>query len=398
MRPDAIQAFDDRNRKRIAGALAEGARGRRLARGFQQMRYELPRSLSHAIAARHPTSGRRLLHSTALLLYALYQRDSEPPTKQGCRRVAGKTRAFYAKALGLSMKREQRTDGRAGEVHGARMVRVYDAELRAAGLIEHGGFYDAGDGAIYLRGGKIPLKRRVTWIPPAAQTIYARYVAALAAEQPEEAQQLVGATRRLVGPAVDGNLFPADLEIALAISESVLDRGGSGGSIGAGASAGEILPVDDSTVCATSALVGAPVVSVGDTSHLTGRPTSDKMQSDKIVTDGKKSSGDDQDAGDGDSEPPSDSDGEPPSLEGLRASAAPTPAEILAAFGLSTVALKVLEGPALRTALLADLATPDEPTPPTVRHARRPHPRPCACESCVAWARAVVSGGKGHKP
>jgi hypothetical protein len=150
-------------------------RRKSVARGFTVEHRKMPRGLNHALAARHPVTGKGLLSPRALLLYnALFLDADKVPAQSGARRVFGKTQAYYAKLCGLSMRR-----GKNGEVHGARWIRELLEQLRRLNMIAKGGR------CWFEGGGKHP--RLVLWILPWEQSTLARFaeaVNALADENP----------------------------------------------------------------------------------------------------------------------------------------------------------------------------------------------------------------------
>src|SRR5262249_47256136 len=139
---------------------------------------------------------RQLLHSAAIALLYLYRahaaREARP---DGRRCVAGTTRRQFAHMMG----------------RGERYIYTLDQELRAAGLVDDGGRYDAGDGqrgyvkkcngrSLYRT---ITRKRAVRWLHPR--------------------RSLLPSTRTASRPSdfyKAGNLLPADL---LSDQQQVLD-------------------------------------------------------------------------------------------------------------------------------------------------------------------------------
>jgi hypothetical protein len=130
---------------------------------------KIPRGLHHALSARDPATRRRMLYSLALVLLNVLYEDAGPPARSsGARRVFGKTQAYYASRLGLSMVRAKN-----GEVHGARHIRTLLKQLAHVGLIRKGG-------RCWFEGpGRHP--RLVVWLQPWEESLPARYADALAA-------------------------------------------------------------------------------------------------------------------------------------------------------------------------------------------------------------------------
>lgn len=168
-----LQQEDDQRRAETERLLAGHfhRRTKRIARGFSLTHRKLPRGLHHALSARHPVTRRKLLQPMALVLYdCLLESAQLPADSSGARRVFGRTQAFYARRLGLSMRR-----GRNGEVHGARRIRTLLTQLVHVGLVRKGGrawFDETLD--------KHP--RLVLWLLPWESSVVARYADALASD------------------------------------------------------------------------------------------------------------------------------------------------------------------------------------------------------------------------
>jgi hypothetical protein len=170
--PQPEQQREPDQARRRRGVVATLVQEREKApKGRYAVVLDLPRAVELLFTDRDET-GRRRMHHAAVSLYMLYLDDAEPPTVEGTRRVAKRTRRAYGRALGFC----------------ARYVRMLDAELRAAGVVLDGGRWDAGDGQrsyVVKRGPNkgarriVTKKRRVSWIVPAGDSVVDRVVDAV---------------------------------------------------------------------------------------------------------------------------------------------------------------------------------------------------------------------------
>lgn len=172
----AAEEYDSQQKAETERLLAAHYHRRRngVASGFVVEHRKMPRGWHHALAARHPVTRRSFLPPRAIvLLNALYEEAEKIPASTGARRVFGKSQGFYAKKLGLSMRRN-----RNGEANGARRVREYLKMLSQLNIIKKGGrcWFDGP--------GKHP--RLVLWIQPFEEWTLTRFAEAVNTLPPSE--------------------------------------------------------------------------------------------------------------------------------------------------------------------------------------------------------------------
>jgi hypothetical protein len=324
------------------------ARRKRVARGYTVEHRKMPRGWHHALAARDPVTRRSYLPGRAvLLLNALYNDAELVPASTGARRVFGKTQAFYAMLLGLSMRRS-----RNGEPHGARRIREYLRLLSNLNIIQKGGrcWFDGP--------GKHP--RLVLWLRPFEQWTLTRFAEAVTALPSENGVALALAVDENDRISRSG-CFTDQIEIN---SEVCGGMGGTGGK--EAPSAPSIASLPEETIkerpSAASSVTDRPTAGAGEGNRANSTPLAD----DKLDA-------------------------------------------AVAARVLGATALRVFRGVELgeliqhiakthpRPVDAADGRLRGLPSPRASRAANstpgpRPHAAPCGCTDCVAWARALVAG------
>jgi hypothetical protein len=348
------------------------ARGPLVARGYRRRFSKRPRGLHHALSARHPITRRRLLYVAALALLELLEDDAGPPAKDtGARRVFGKTQAWYAKVLGYSQKR-----GRNGEVHGARHIRTCLTQLAALGFIRKGGraWFEAPPGVP-----RDAHKRLVVWLQPWDDTLIARLADALGVEISSSANAEIPSS------ANDADRIPGSGCFTPTPSDQTIVGGGEGSVRGEEEGASRRLLDGGVLPPSTPAVDNQPATPATPTENTEG-PSA-------------------------------------PANEGERASAMPTVAAPLDASAatelLGVGVLRVFRGPPLAAVVKHLASTHQRPVDawdgraatvqPSLKNAApmasqrpafggRPHPAPCGCDSCQAWARAVIAAPPALPP
>jgi hypothetical protein len=347
------------------------ARRGTVARGYVTEHRQVPRGLHHALSARHPTTRRKLLYDGALELWRMLHEFAEPPCKStGARRVFGPTQAYWCKRLGLSMKRgKPGKNGRQREPNGARHVRTFLTQLEHLGIIRKGGrsFFEG-------RPGEQP--RLVIWLQPWDDTLIARIADALAVAPPSEngaAPPTVSAPSvRIPGSGCFSDLSTPSPDGGGERGTGREEEGPSAPSISCVAPSPSTTPVDNPPSLALS-------------------PSENKERPSAAASD-RPSAG---------------------ANEGDRASSGPADvAEFNAARAVEVLgsgSLRVFSGAVLALVVQYLARTHRKPVdaaegrsprslpspgsaPRQARLGARPHPSPCMCGECQAWAAELVRG------
>jgi hypothetical protein len=368
----AAEEYEDQKKAETEKLLAAHYYRRRksVARGFVVEHRKMPRGWHHALAARHPVTRRSFLPARAIiLLNALYNEAEKVLASTGALRVFGKTQGFYAKLLGLSMRR-----GRNGEANGARRVREYLRQLAQLNIIAKGGrcWFDGP--------GKHP--RLVLWIRPFEEWTLARFAEAVNELPPSENDAAPAPVSEESDRISRSGCFTDHIEIN---SEVCGGMGGTGGKEAPSA----------------PSIITSPSLPPVDNAHSTASSPSVSKERPSAAT----------------QEPPSAA-----ANEGGRANSGPTAGAKLdaakAVMLLGASALRIFRGPELaeliqhvarthpRPVDAADGRPPRLPSPAAAhapgaapaRPGARPHPSPCGCGACQAWARAIVAAPAPESP